>query len=119
MLTHSPFQVDKMKKVIRNPIGMPTDKIKQDVPDVPKAQIMELRKLLLNEKADKVIGKLLGIALDDDSPNQMAAIKLCIERMLPMSEFEKIGSQSKPVISINITGVNDVSMGEVIDGEEA
>jgi hypothetical protein len=51
---------------------------------------------------------MISIALDDNHPGQMAAIKMSIDRMLPVSSFEaaKNGGAS-PTISINITGLSN------------
>ena len=44
--------------------------------------------MLLEAKSDEVIGKWLSICLNDEHPQQMAAIKMAVDRMLPVSEFE-------------------------------
>ena len=80
-----------------------------------KKQLIELRKLLLNEKGDDVVKKLLEIALNDEHPQQMTAIKSVVDRLLPMSEFEKLGSSSRPTVTINISGISEPV---TISGEE-
>ena len=80
-----------------------------------KKQMIELRKILLNEKGDDVIKKLLEIALNDEHPQQMTAIKSVVDRLLPMSEFEKLGSASRPTVTINISGISEPV---TISGEE-
>ena len=47
------------------------------------------KKLLLEGKSDDVIKKMLSIAVNDEHPGQMAALKMAIDRMLPVSEFDK------------------------------
>jgi hypothetical protein len=61
---------------------------------------------------------MIAIALDDEHPGQMAAIKMSIDRMLPISTFEaaKNGGNA-PSISITISGLASptVSTDDVID----
>jgi hypothetical protein len=47
---------------------------------------------------------VIDIALNDDHPGQMAALKMCIDRTLPISMFEKDKSQ-RSAVTINITGL--------------
>lgn len=107
-----------MSKVPKNAFGQVSVRAdKQTVAKVsepPKTQLIAVRKLLLEEKSEKVIKKLLQIALDDEHSGQMAAIKMAVDRMLPVSEFEKASGSSRPTITINIGGVNEP---DVIDGE--
>ena len=107
------------KKPVKNVFGLETKNTPHVPTEPPKSQIMELRKLLLNQEADSVVRKLLQIALDDEHPGQMAAIKMAIDRVLPMSEFEKIAGGGRPSVTINISGLSDpkITEGEVIDNE--
>ena len=59
----------------------------------------------------------MEIALNDDHPAQLAAIKLCMDRMLPVSMFEKEGKQ-RSAVTINITGIGEVSHAQTIDAED-
>jgi hypothetical protein len=56
------------------------------------------------------------IALNDDHPGQMAALKMCIDRTLPVSMFEKDKSQ-RTAVTISITGIGVVET-PVIDQVE-
>jgi len=49
----------------------------------------------------------------------MAALKLCMDRMLPVSLFEKEGKQ-RSAVNITISGIGGVTIGEnpVIDAED-
>ena len=70
------------------------------------ARINEFKARLLATSGDKVINKIINIALDDEHPGQMAALKMCMDRVLPMSYFEKDKmSNGKSSVSITITGV--------------
>lgn len=53
-----------------------------------------------------VAQKVIEIALNDDHPGQMAALKMCIDRTLPISMFEKDKSQ-RSAVTINITGLGE------------
>jgi hypothetical protein len=108
-----------MKKEKKTVFGLVTTEKKapEIVPvDPPKSQMIELRKLILNTRGDEVVKKLLDIALDDEHPGQTAALKMCMDRLLPMAEFEKLGSGGRPTVTINISGIND---NVTIEGEEA
>lgn len=83
------------------------------------ARINEFKARLLATSGDKVINKIINIALDDEHPGQMAALKMCMDRVLPMSYFEKDKmSQGKSSVNITITGVGGkITEGEIIDAE--
>lgn len=70
------------------------------------ARINEFKARLLGTTGDKVITKIIEIAMNDEHPGQMAALKFAGERILPMSAFEaaKQGG-STPTIQINVSGL--------------
>lgn len=83
-------------------------------------RIQELKARLLATTGDRVINKIVEIAMTDGHPVQGAALKMCIDRVLPLSYFDKDKSGgSTPQISINITGINsptvDAEKHEVIE----
>jgi len=47
---------------------------------------------------------VIQIALNDEHPGQMAALKMCLDRTLPVSMFEKDKHQ-RSAVTINITGL--------------
>ena len=99
------------KKGNRNAVGRP----KGDA-----ARINELKARLLATSGDKVINKVIAIALEDGHPVQSAALKMCMDRVLPVSYFDKKNdSGGRNAVSITITGVggSTVTSGETIDGE--
>jgi hypothetical protein len=57
--------------------------------------------------------------MNDEHPAQLAAIKLCMDRMLPVSMFEKEGKQ-RSAVNITITGIGGVEIGQptTIDAED-
>ena len=79
-------------------------------------RIQEFKERLLATGGTRILDKMISIALDDGHPGQMAAIKMSIDRVLPISLFEasKAGG-SMPTISINITGLTEA---KVVDEQE-
>jgi len=75
-------------------------------------RIQELKARLLSTSGNKVIDTIVRIALDDNHQGQMAALKMCIDRQLPMSLFEKDAKRGSNAITINITGVGNVESTE-------
>lgn len=82
------------------------------------------RRMLASPKSEKVLQKILDAALDDDHKGQTAAWKLVMDRLMPVSAFEKegLGGNGRGAIQINITGVGggvnvDGNADNVIEGE--
>lgn len=70
------------------------------------ARINEFKARILATAGDRVIDKVVNIAMDDEHPGQMAALKMCMDRVLPMSYFDKDkNGGGKSNVSITITGV--------------
>ena len=85
------------KKGNRNALGRP----KGDA-----ARINELKARLLATSGDKVISKVIEIALEDGHPVQSAALKMCMDRVLPISYFDKKNDTGgRNAVSITITGI--------------
>ena len=74
-------------------------------------RIQEFKERLLATGGTRILDKMISIALNDEHPGQMAAIKMSIDRLLPVSMFEasKAGG-STPSISINITGLSPTTV---------
>ena len=51
-----------------------------------------------------VAQKVIEIALNDDHPHQLVALKMCLDRTLPISMFEKDKTQ-RSAVTISITGL--------------
>lgn len=79
-------------------------------------KVQELKdKLLMSPEGSRIVQKVIDKALNDEDPNQMTALKLCLDRILPVSMFEK-AKDSRAAIQINITGLNDVQVsGDDVD----
>jgi hypothetical protein len=70
------------------------------------ARIAEFKARLLGTSGEKIINTLISKALDPDDKDQAACLKMCIDRVLPLSAFDASKqSGGTPQISINITGL--------------
>ena len=68
-------------------------------------------RMLASPKSRKVLDSILDAALNDDHKNQAAAWKLLMDRMLPISYFEKDNAGgSRPSVSITISGIGDATI---------
>lgn len=92
------------------------------IPTPPaRKQLMDARKYLLAAKADEVISKAISKALDDEDKDQGMMIKMLMDRMLPLSEFEARKDGSRNQVTITISGISDAkvdSNDNVVDAEE-
>lgn len=78
-------------------------------------------RMLASPKSREVMDSIFNAALDDDHKNQSAAWKLIVDRIMPLSYFEKDKlSNGRAAVSITINGIdtdNPITIGETIDGE--
>jgi hypothetical protein len=81
------------------------------LPKTENQRVRELKDLLINSAGVNVVQKTVQIALDDDHPAQMAALKLCMDRMLPVTLFEKEKNQ-RSAVNITISGIGGVTIGD-------
>ena len=70
-------------------------------------------RMLASPKSNKVLESIFNAALNDDHKNQAAAWKLVMDRMLPLSDFEKDSSSGRQSVSITISGVGQVAPAEL------
>lgn len=105
--------VDSKKEGNRNKVGRP----KGDADAIKEYKA----RLLASPKSRKVLDSILNAALDDDHKNQAAAWKLLVDRLMPLSYFDKDkASGGRSAVNITITGVGgEVTPigGEVIEHE--
>jgi hypothetical protein len=81
------------------------------------ARINEFKARLLATSGDNVINKIIEIAQNDEHPGQMAALKMCMDRVLPLSYFEKDkATNGRSSVSITITGIGGDTT--IVGGEE-
>lgn len=84
-------------------------------PKGDKSRMEEFKVRLLAIGGNRIIDKVVAIAKNDEHPGQMAALKMCMDRMLPMSLFEKDARGGRSAVTINIVSTD----GQVtIDGKE-
>ena len=85
------------------------------LPKTDNQRLKELKAMLLSEKGTEVVSKVINIALDDAHPGQMAALKMCMDRTLPASMFDKEQKQ-RGSVTINITGIGAPEIKDIVDG---
>lgn len=78
------------------------------------ARIKEFYARLLSTSGDKVIETVLRKAMDDQDKDQVACLKMCIDRLLPLSYFEKQGQGRSNSIQVQIvtTGTPQIAARE-------
>ncbi len=114
-------------KLVRRKVGRP---LKKDIeakkkgnrgkvgrPAGDAARINEFKARLLGTSGDKIIETLIHKALDPNDKDQIAALKMCVDRVLPLSMFDAAkNSGTTPQISINITGLTSPAVdADVVD----
>ena len=85
----------------------PGNRVKRGRPPGDAAAINEFKaRLLASPRSQKVLDSIMSAALDDEHKNQAAAWKLLMDRMLPVSYFEKDKNNTgRSAVNITITGV--------------
>ena len=87
------------------------------LPKTDHQRIRELKELMIWSGGKDVAEKVIQIALNDEHPGQMAALKMCMDRALPMSVFEKTSAQ-RSAVTINITGLGQAPEPTIIEAED-
>ena len=73
-------------------------------PKVDASIINEYKaRMLASPKSRKVLDAIFDAALDNEHKNQAAAWKLVMDRMLPLSYFEKDSAGGRSAVSITIS----------------
>ena len=85
------------------------------LPKTDHQRLKELKELMIRSGGNDVAQKVIEIALNDDHPHQLVALKMCLDRTLPVSLFEKDKSQ-RSAVTINITGLGQEPT--IIDTEQ-
>ncbi len=93
------------------------------LPASKKARHQEILAAMLTKKSKAIVQKVMDKALLDGDPDQMACLKIVMDRILPPEYFTKAKAAGNK-IEINITGVEtqisntiDVEYEEVEDGQ--
>ena len=109
-MDNPPKEQDKPAKKRGRPPKTALEAVKKRPVGRPKGDanaIEEFKaRLLASPKSRKVFDTILDAALDDEHKNQAAAWKLLVDRMLPLSYFEKDKNGSgRPSVNITISGI--------------
>ena len=95
---------EESKKVSGRPTGMRT-------------AIKKLEERLLSaNRIEGVIDSIVDAASDPEHKNQAAAWKLIMDRMAPLSHYDKNKGGERPQIQINVSGINHIKTEKVIEG---
>lgn len=106
--------VEALKKGNRGKVGRP----KGDASAIEEYKA----RMLASPKSREVMDSIFNAALDDDHKNQSAAWKLIVDRIMPLSYFEKDKlSNGRAAVSITINGIDTnepITIGETIEGDD-
>ena len=99
---------------IREANGLPLiqkkePKSKAILPESKKARAQEVLAVMLGRKGKNVVQKVLDKALNDEDDDQMACLKLVMDRILPADYLAKVKGKSNQ-ISIQIMGVGETTI---------
>jgi hypothetical protein len=99
---------------IREANGLPLiqkkePKSKAILPESKKARAQEVLATMLGRKGKSVVQKVLDKALNDEDDDQMACLKLVMDRILPADYLAKVKGKSNQ-ISIQIMGVGETTI---------
>ena len=84
------------------------------VGDYTKAR--ELCARMLVSEGDRMLKTLINMALTDGHPNQIPALKMCLDRALPISYFEsKDSNNAGGGVVINISGLSSSNIASNTD----
>lgn len=88
----------ELAKAKKRPVGRP----KGDANAIEEFKA----RLIASPRSAKVFDSILDAALNDDHKNQAAAWKLLMDRLLPLSYFEKDkNGGGRPSVNITISGI--------------
>jgi hypothetical protein len=107
------YKVAAFHKITSDP-SVPAPAKKRGRPKGKPSLAVALTHELINKKAESVVKKVLEIALHDGHPKQAEMLKLCFDRLAPLSVFEKVAEHDKNKgIDITINVVNPIPSGVV------
>ena len=96
-------EVDVLLKHMKSQVEMNRD-IAREL--TARATTRSLKAILMQMgDANKLVIKLKQIAMDDEHPGQMQAMKMCMDRMIPVAATDKGGAGERPLINIQIMGL--------------
>jgi hypothetical protein len=114
-LRKSQNERNKVETTLKRGRGRPKGSVKMTIqrfadnppailPKTDHQRLKELKELMIRSGGKDVAQKVIEIALNDEHPHQLVALKMCLDRTLPVSLFEKDKSQ-RSAVTINITGL--------------
>lgn len=78
-------------------------------PKETTGRIAELKARLLATSGEKVVNEIIRKALDPNDKDQIAALKMCLDRILPVSLFEKSAGRGNQIqVNISVAGEEKV-----------
>ncbi len=86
------------------------------LPKTESQRIKELKDMMISASGKDVVSKVIEIALNDEHPGQVTALKMCMDRALPVSMFEK-DKGARSAVTINITGIGEPTVIDAHNGE--
>ena len=90
----------------------------KEVVDTLESSVKKLEERLLEaNRIELVIDSIVRAALNDEHKNQAAAWKMLMDRMAPLSHYDKARGGEKPIVQINVTSMDSIQTIEPIDGE--
>jgi hypothetical protein len=106
---------ENMETTLKRGRGRPKGSVKMTIqrfadnppavlPKTDHQRLKELKELMIRSGGKDVAQKVIEIALNDEHPHQLVALKMCLDRTLPVSMFEKDKGQ-RSAVTINITGL--------------
>ena len=115
--SHHPSEKAKRRNMEKRGRGRPKGSVKMTIqrfadnpplvlPKTDHQRLKELKELMIRSGGKDVAQKVIEIALNDDHPHQLVALKMCLDRTLPVSMFEKDKTQ-RSAVSITITGLGE------------
>ena len=125
-LRKSQNERNKVETTLKRGRGRPKGSVKMTIqrfadnpplvlPKTDHQRLKELKELMIRSGGKDVAQKVIEIALNDEHPHQLVALKMCLDRTLPVSLFEKDKSQ-RSAVTINITGLGQEPI--VVDSAE-
>lgn len=105
--------VEQKKKGNRGQVGRP----KGDASAIEEYKA----RMLASPKSREVMDSIFNAALDDNHKNQSAAWRIIVDRIMPLSYFERDKlSNGRAAVNITINGIdsNDpITIGQTLEGE--
>ena len=95
------------------------------VANTDKARQQQLLAALLHSKGEYIVNQIISKALNDNDKDQIACLKMCVDRIIPTSYFDKAKEAGAKGVTIQIMGVGateplliNTSVNEIADAED-